>query len=460
MKRGLQFKDDEAEVSGFRYAFLKAQNREMWTCLQSTKLTAELASDARAAVEAATAAAWAELHSLRAGQPHEPTDQAVSEKASLEQRLASAITRLEARDREAALRPENDKPKAQGDQTAALAAFSAAAARAASANAPIETVAPVNPQEEALRGLLAQNKRRIDEAEAKVEVTQKYWAAEILKLRDEYNRPFEVPMQEVKPPDPPDLEEHKVLQTSLESQVTALKQRWQSNDVNSSLLAEVDQMASNLDELRAQNTRLIDKNDVVRKQLGTVGAQIARHEALEMALQTKLESSEYVVAEMKSLLRTKDQVLNQTSAELDASKRRVDDANHKTHEAMTKLVHAQRAVQQAETAAKNAAADKDQVVTEFTQHLADAEARFKAERTGRAGRDTTDDVDKIRIRQLTRKIQCRVCHEGEKAVVISRCFHAFCKACIDTVIANRSRKCPACGKAFGAADVHPVFLVD
>ena len=35
----------------------------------------------------------------------------------------------------------------------------------------------------------------------------------------------------------------------------------------------------------------------------------------------------------------------------------------------------------------------------------------------------------------------------------NRCFHLFCKECIDENLRNRSRKCPACGEKFGQDDV-------
>jgi len=39
-----------------------------------------------------------------------------------------------------------------------------------------------------------------------------------------------------------------------------------------------------------------------------------------------------------------------------------------------------------------------------------------------------------------------------------RCFHLFCKECIDENLRNRSRKCPACGEKFGQDDVTPVYF--
>ena len=55
-------------------------------------------------------------------------------------------------------------------------------------------------------------------------------------------------------------------------------------------------------------------------------------------------------------------------------------------------------------------------------------------------------------------LRCSVCRDRFKEVAITRCFHLFCKECIDTNLANRHRKCPACGEKFGADDVRQVYF--
>lgn len=50
-------------------------------------------------------------------------------------------------------------------------------------------------------------------------------------------------------------------------------------------------------------------------------------------------------------------------------------------------------------------------------------------------------------------LRCSVCKDRFKSVAITRCFHLFCKECIDENLRNRSRKCPACHTKFGQDDV-------
>ncbi len=48
--------------------------------------------------------------------------------------------------------------------------------------------------------------------------------------------------------------------------------------------------------------------------------------------------------------------------------------------------------------------------------------------------------------------------EHPKDCVIAKCFHVFCRPCVQRNLDVRSRKCPACGKGFGADDVRDLYL--
>ncbi|KAK9813379.1 hypothetical protein WJX73_004098 [Symbiochloris irregularis] len=55
-------------------------------------------------------------------------------------------------------------------------------------------------------------------------------------------------------------------------------------------------------------------------------------------------------------------------------------------------------------------------------------------------------------------ILCKVCCERNKDTVITKCWHTFCKTCINKNLDMRHRKCPGCGTPFGQGDVKPVYL--
>lgn len=43
-------------------------------------------------------------------------------------------------------------------------------------------------------------------------------------------------------------------------------------------------------------------------------------------------------------------------------------------------------------------------------------------------------------------------------VVLTKCYHLFCNACVQRILGSRHRKCPVCAASFGANDVKPVYI--
>lgn len=62
------------------------------------------------------------------------------------------------------------------------------------------------------------------------------------------------------------------------------------------------------------------------------------------------------------------------------------------------------------------------------------------------------------IKEYKAILKCSVCHDRPKEVVITKCFHLFCAACIHRNLEIRHRKCPCCGVGFGQNDVKPVYI--
>jgi E3 ubiquitin-protein ligase BRE1 len=62
------------------------------------------------------------------------------------------------------------------------------------------------------------------------------------------------------------------------------------------------------------------------------------------------------------------------------------------------------------------------------------------------------------VQELRKVMRCSVCSARQKNCVITKCYHMFCKECVDENLRTRHRKCPACGKGFGADDVHAIWL--
>ncbi|KAK4455851.1 BRE1 E3 ubiquitin ligase-domain-containing protein [Podospora aff. communis PSN243] len=59
---------------------------------------------------------------------------------------------------------------------------------------------------------------------------------------------------------------------------------------------------------------------------------------------------------------------------------------------------------------------------------------------------------------LRNMVICSICRTNFKNTMLKGCGHAFCSDCVDSRLANRMRKCPACNKAFDRSDAMPCHL--
>ncbi|URD94822.1 E3 ubiquitin-protein ligase BRE1-like [Musa troglodytarum] len=55
-------------------------------------------------------------------------------------------------------------------------------------------------------------------------------------------------------------------------------------------------------------------------------------------------------------------------------------------------------------------------------------------------------------------LKCSICHDRQKEVVITKCFHLFCHQCVQKTIDSRQRKCRTCGLSFGPNDVKSIYI--
>lgn len=76
----------------------------------------------------------------------------------------------------------------------------------------------------------------------------------------------------------------------------------------------------------------------------------------------------------------------------------------------------------------------------------------------KAAENETKSDQSTMLEMTLNMLRCSVCKDRFKQVAITKCFHLFCKECINENLKNRNRKCPACGEKFGQDDVKTVFF--
>ena len=68
-----------------------------------------------------------------------------------------------------------------------------------------------------------------------------------------------------------------------------------------------------------------------------------------------------------------------------------------------------------------------------------------------------NEVLKLENQKFREMVHCKVCKTKIKNVVITKCFHTFCRGCIDAAIESRKRRCPICRAQISQNDVKEIF---
>ena len=111
------------------------------------------------------------------------------------------------------------------------------------------------------------------------------------------------------------------------------------------------------------------------------------------------------------------------------------------------------AVQRAEAAELRAKAARDDTASSKRALEKEKASVLARGSSGSGGGGAGDSTELQTLRALA---YCSVCSERTKNALI-KCGHAFCKPCVDHLIAIRSRKCPSCGQGFAIEEVKAIF---
>lgn len=440
------FQQDHAESNGPGYAILKARNRSMWSALRAAKLELANERECRSALET--------------GQ--ELMEETRTYNEHLEAKVTALRSEMDIIQRERELLGDVSSSQTEEQPSRALdaalvtcAALLAERALLRGSKAKVMRVEVPAPRDDKIRR--AEAEAREAAITSKLAAAEESWRGQLAQLSSFNNTNEATNDNDLGCSTRMQLEALKRSVETLETHLESARKPEAATDLQARLLEEIDQTAAALTVTRSQLQQLSEEN-----------VKLAAQKAVDSALRSKLESAEVVVAEMKTLLVKKSKLLDDYGTEigqlratarslaeqLTNIKDKLQTTSRDTTLTERKLLDHRRALDEA------AAIFAQQLVDSETKHQAQLQRHLEQANIKASRKAPADKIDQVRIKSLENKIQCSVCLEREKAVVIARCYHAFCKICIDTVIATRNRKCPACAKPFGTTDVHPVYLVE
>lgn len=211
-----------------------------------------------------------------------------------------------------------------------------------------------------------------------------------------------------------------------------------------------------------------EKSKADQKYFGAMKAKDMQAAELRL-LKTQSAKASEVMSQLKDAETKCRSMITHLEKQLAESRASLDHLTHTHRDLESKSSEQTKKSEQ--MAARNAEVEKllkkrdDEVHTsQKTQRRAEQDlAEAKAEHA-----DTQKSLSSLRSRSsgtsgsefevLKNLAVCAVCRIEIKTTALKTCGHLFCEKCIQDRITNRSRKCPNCGKAFGANDTMRVVL--
>jgi E3 ubiquitin-protein ligase BRE1 len=251
-----------------------------------------------------------------------------------------------------------------------------------------------------------------------------------------------------------------------------------------SLLSEIDEISKAFEEIQEQNDRLLqqieEKHDtsssLVKEKLR--GRKVQQRMAEENAILQEKTARLNEKAEMQTILiRTTEGKLKmlqdltfRLQEELRLSQSTLEAQRKISREDTLKIQDLQERLQTSQTTIddvrKDATSyklkveDQEQLCVRISEEKESLQRKFDrvSKSLSLSKSASTSELFEEEIKELRRQLQCDVCKDRRKSCIVSKCWHIFCRECIENSLSARRRICPACGRAISRSEVHDIFL--
>lgn len=253
------------------------------------------------------------------------------------------------------------------------------------------------------------------------------------------------------------------------------------NEENEAYLSEIETIGQAYDDMQNQNQQLLqqitERDDYNNKLVLESARARQMHDRLQMEKQSmekrikqasvscgfvdnKAARIEEQVRVCSDLVHKLGEDRRQNLAIVDNTQRRMSDVNISSHQARESLERLQSKVKgsRLHLAELQVSLDKDRCEKKRLEEDLEAAKRKALRLTEEI--EGSSPVAKLRreLQEYREILKCGACLERAKEVVITKCYHLFCRPCVQRVMESRHRKCPVCASSFGPNDVKAVYI--
>jgi E3 ubiquitin-protein ligase BRE1 len=189
-------------------------------------------------------------------------------------------------------------------------------------------------------------------------------------------------------------------------------------------------------------------------ELRTLKAQNAKSSEIVTQLKDAENNSRSLIINLEKQISESKESLTSLSQQNRTMQQKLSEGNITLEKLRTQITDMKKLVVSKDAASSAAASAKRQAEVELEEvkvRLEDTKKSLDNMKRKGSGRESESDDWRVSA-TVTRLIRHKLITRRQL------CSHTFCQGCVQNLIANRSRKCPSCGKAFGHADHMPIVL--
>ncbi|TMW68606.1 hypothetical protein Poli38472_006074 [Pythium oligandrum] len=252
---------------------------------------------------------------------------------------------------------------------------------------------------------------------------------------------------------------------------------------NDALVAEIESVGKEVEAARHSKKKVIHQLEEKRNSAKKLQSQLAKESDAKAhcfeelaAARLQVSSLSHVHKQQKATLDAAKEALKARETELDDLKKYVKQLEIERDVVANEKLKVQREADIAKQLYNSEASQKQQQqilqdkkrscehCESHRKKAAELEKRLAATKaasgSGGAGGEggSLSELERFELVDLQKQLKCSVCQDRHKDVIISKCFHMFCKECVDNNLKSRNRKCPTCKKMFGQDDVKNVWF--
>jgi len=232
----------------------------------------------------------------------------------------------------------------------------------------------------------------------------------------------------------------------------------EQQEQNARLLQQLSEKEDTLTKLMAEQIKATQTQNLLREERKFLAEKCERFDERNALQDEAVSKAEQKLRYMQEQLKKQGEEMKISSTLTETLKKSQRDSSHLCSEYKQKIERLENDINEM----KKDMEDKIEVIARDSNQRSRLNEEIATLRRKLERLTSSNYIDESGLEdELTyykQKLNCSVCNEKPKAVVIARCYHMFCKPCVQERIQSRSRKCPTCADKFAESDVYNIYF--